>query len=200
LAGENEMLEARLANEYKIVQDKIDKIGAFRFTVRGWTVTLLTGAILGIFSTKLSSPYIPLFLLIPLWVFASIEAKQNRNQQVLEDRAYDIEAELRRLLAMSVETRSSPIESPIIAHSLKEARRPQVGVIRDFISDADQRFYWILSILVLLAFGLSIFTKPITPSSEKENINIMNAPVSLPGAEDQNIGKPNNSQPKQKPR
>jgi hypothetical protein len=31
-------LKKRLTDEYKILQDKIDKIGAFRFTIKGWAV------------------------------------------------------------------------------------------------------------------------------------------------------------------
>ena len=30
-----------LSDEYKILQDKIDKIGAFRFTIKGWSVTVI---------------------------------------------------------------------------------------------------------------------------------------------------------------
>jgi hypothetical protein len=31
----------KLENEYKILQDKIDKIGAFRFTIKGWSITVI---------------------------------------------------------------------------------------------------------------------------------------------------------------
>ncbi|MGB6942140.1 MAG: hypothetical protein WBE37_07090 [Bryobacteraceae bacterium] len=31
----------QLSSEYKILQDKIDKIGAFKFTIRGWSVTIV---------------------------------------------------------------------------------------------------------------------------------------------------------------
>ena len=33
-----------MTDEYKILQDKIDKIGAFRFTIKGWAVTAVIGA------------------------------------------------------------------------------------------------------------------------------------------------------------
>jgi len=34
----------RLTDEYKILQDKIDKIGGFRFTIKGWSVTAVIAA------------------------------------------------------------------------------------------------------------------------------------------------------------
>src|SRR6267154_5661686 len=34
----------KLENEYKILQDKIDKIGAFRFTIKGWSITVILAA------------------------------------------------------------------------------------------------------------------------------------------------------------
>lgn len=37
-------LNRRITDEYKILQDKIDKIGAFRFTIKGWSVTAVIGA------------------------------------------------------------------------------------------------------------------------------------------------------------
>lgn len=36
--------KARLIDEYKILQDKIDKIGGFRFTIKGWSVTAVIAA------------------------------------------------------------------------------------------------------------------------------------------------------------
>lgn len=34
----------RLTDEYKLLQDKIDKIGGFRFTIKGWSVTAVIAA------------------------------------------------------------------------------------------------------------------------------------------------------------
>jgi len=38
--------------EYKMIQDKIDKIGAFRFRLRGWLITLMTAVATAAFSTN----------------------------------------------------------------------------------------------------------------------------------------------------
>jgi hypothetical protein len=40
----DEQFVNRLADEYKILQDKIDKIGAFRFTIKGWSITVIIAA------------------------------------------------------------------------------------------------------------------------------------------------------------
>jgi hypothetical protein len=32
-------------DEYKLIQEKLDRIGDFRFRVRGWAITLVTGLI-----------------------------------------------------------------------------------------------------------------------------------------------------------
>lgn len=34
-------------DEYRLLQDKIDRIGDFHFRVKGWLVTLVTGAVVG---------------------------------------------------------------------------------------------------------------------------------------------------------
>ncbi|MDP8983318.1 MAG: hypothetical protein M3O35_22310 [Acidobacteriota bacterium] len=39
-----EDFKRRLTDEYKILQDKVDKIGAFRFTIKGWSVTAVIAA------------------------------------------------------------------------------------------------------------------------------------------------------------
>ena len=45
MTEDDEKLIDGLVDEYKILQDKIDKIGAFRFTIKGWSITLLLGSL-----------------------------------------------------------------------------------------------------------------------------------------------------------
>ena len=51
---------ARLLDEYKILQDKIDKIGAFRFTIKGWSITVLVAVVFAGSATNVK----------PLWALA----------------------------------------------------------------------------------------------------------------------------------
>lgn len=163
----------RLASEYEIVQDKIDKIGAFRFTIRGWTVTLVTGTILAVASATFISPYAPFFLLILLGIFAAIENEQNRNQQVLEDRAFEIEVEFRRMQRDLTGSHDTLIMTPRIAHSLRDRSLQDVGVIRRFLEDPDRWFYWILVAIVFAAVLFLVYVRPRQLSSDQGvNINI----------------------------
>jgi len=50
----------RLMDEYKILQDKIDKIGAFRFTIKGWSITVIIASIFAGSATKT----------VPRWLWA----------------------------------------------------------------------------------------------------------------------------------
>jgi hypothetical protein len=195
LSDDNEILETRLSSEYSIVQDKIDKIGAFRFTIRGWTVTLITATMLAVASAKLLSPYSLLFLLPPLLMFWSIEKKQNRNQQIFEDRAFDIEAELRRLRPANSDSRTSSIESPKIAHSLKESSA-NTGYISGFIADPDRWFYWMLALFVFLVVGFLVFVGQKDKSREWGDVYILNEPNSHANTTDPNEGKPTTPQTK----
>lgn len=185
----------RLSSEYGIVQDKIDKIGAFRFTIRGWTVTLVTGAILAVASTHLLSPYAPLLLLLLLGVFASIESKQNRNQKIFEDRAFEIEVEIRRLLQDQTKPQSTLIQSPRIAHTLRDRSLQETGPFRRFLADPDRWFYWILVAVVLGSVLMLMNVRPQQqqPSSSSGiNVNISNesgVPTSATGQNSDGQGK-----------
>jgi hypothetical protein len=47
----------QMNSEYGILQDKLDKIGGFRTTIRGWSVTLVIASIIAAGSSKGVSPY-----------------------------------------------------------------------------------------------------------------------------------------------
>ncbi len=66
-----------LRDEYKILQDKIDKIGAFRFTIRGWSVTAVVGGFLAGSGIKsLPMPLISISVTITLLSFVRFEKQQ----------------------------------------------------------------------------------------------------------------------------
>jgi hypothetical protein len=168
-------LADRLSSEYEIVQDKIDKIGAFRFTIRGWTVTLVTGVIVAVANTRFFSPFAPLFLLVLLYIFASIERKQNRNQEILEDRAFEIEVEWRRSNSGYGRGQDAQVMSPWIAHTLRDRSVQGVNVVKRFLGDPDRWFYWALVFCVLLAVAFLVYLGPQDPSGKQElNINVTN--------------------------
>jgi hypothetical protein len=66
-----------LRDEYKILQDKIDKIGAFRFTIRGWSVTAVIGGFLaGSGSKTLPVPLASISVGVALVFFFLFEKEQ----------------------------------------------------------------------------------------------------------------------------
>ena len=80
-----------LMKEYAILQDKIDKIGGFRFMIKGWALTLNTGTLVVSAATSLS-PWraisLTFILLACLWV---LEYRQDKLSVLFQDRALRIE-------------------------------------------------------------------------------------------------------------
>jgi len=81
-------------DEYKLLQDKLDRIGDFRFRVRGWAITLVTGLIAAGLATAIPWPAY-LLAVIPVIGFHLIERTQCAWQRVFSNRADEIEDYLR---------------------------------------------------------------------------------------------------------
>jgi hypothetical protein len=113
-----------------ILQGKIDKIGEFRFTIKGWALTLNTGTVVAAFATSLDAGTAILLvfgLLFALWL---LELRQIRLSNTFQDRALRIEKVIGRRLQAHGLSRSdfvSVMRIPGIAHELRnpfDARRP----------------------------------------------------------------------------
>ncbi len=92
-------LVSRLADEYKILQDKIDKIGAFRFTIKGWSITVIVGSIVaGAATTNAVPRWLSVIVLLGFVIaFFLFERQQTNHRHRFGQRALDIEAVLSRL-------------------------------------------------------------------------------------------------------
>lgn len=91
-----------LTDEYKIIQDKIDKIGAFRFTIKGWSITVLVGALFAAGAANSArSPFWVLPLLLFLGIFFWLEKRQSDISNRLSLRALQIERTVSRFLRRS---------------------------------------------------------------------------------------------------
>ncbi|MBJ6752681.1 hypothetical protein [Geomonas anaerohicana] len=55
-----------LTAEYEILQEKLDKIGEFKFKIRGWSITVLSAALAGLISQDMSPIYWVVTFIIPL--------------------------------------------------------------------------------------------------------------------------------------
>jgi hypothetical protein len=96
--------------EYKLVQDKIDKIGAFRFRLRGWLITLIAAVATAAFSAQLSWIVFVVGLLT-IAAFHVMESQQERWVIALASRASLLEKELQ-----------SEYGAPKTAQALRTAR------------------------------------------------------------------------------
>jgi len=89
----------KLENEYKILQDKIDKIGAFRFTIKGWSITVILAAAFA----SASAVKIPAWLwLVSLFCFLVLfflfELEQTTLRHKFGQRCILIESAITRVL------------------------------------------------------------------------------------------------------
>ena len=127
-----------LMREYQVLQGKIDKIGEFRFTIKGWALTLDTGTALAAFATSLDRRFAILLLLgvvVALWF---LELRQIRLTEIFQNRAFRIEKVIMRRLTshglrrtdvallMKVPGIATEIRTPLENRALSAARkRPQ---------------------------------------------------------------------------
>jgi hypothetical protein len=106
----------RLVDEHKMLQDKIDKIGAFRFTIKGWCVTLIVAAI---FAGKA-------FAVVSHWLWFSAaavllasfflyEKEQTDLRYRFGKRSMDIEGVISRLLRKPAEAEESEAAAAFIS-------------------------------------------------------------------------------------
>lgn len=174
MTDEHNLLIEQLSSEYRILQDKIDKIGAFRFTVRGWSVTVVVASIFTVGSTKLVSPFLLLFLLPFTASFYLMEQEQNHIRGLFLGRVGQIEKEIRRVIRANQSPGKLSHEvglTPRIAHHLSAARRSSemAGPLFRFIErmrDPFHPFYLAqLLIIVIAAVFLARSDKHQPPAS-----------------------------------
>lgn len=89
----------KLEGEYKILQDKIDKIGAFRFTIKGWSITVILAAAFASASTVKIPAWLWLVSLLGFLVlFFLFELEQTTLRHRFGQRCILIESAITRVL------------------------------------------------------------------------------------------------------
>jgi len=117
-------LDSLLLEEYKLIQGKIDNLGEYKFKVRSWCFTILTGGFAAIkFSGVLedysfSPPMLLLFLPV-IGAFHLVELRQHQISKRLGFRAAAIEREWRSI-GLSFERRS--LTPQLANHLIQEGR------------------------------------------------------------------------------
>jgi hypothetical protein len=177
VTDEDKLLIDQLYSEYKILQDKLDKIGGFKFTIRGWSVTLVLASVFAVSSTKLTSPLLLFLLLIFVWLFFLLEQKQNNYSLLFGARLIQIEKILRRIIRNTVKA-DSPLRMigmvPRIAHLVIESQqKPRPTNWLDKLwrwgSDPDNLLYIAQTIAIAIAVisltHVHSHTRPELPAS-----------------------------------
>src|SRR3954465_11922919 len=100
----------KLENEYKILQDKIDKIGAFRFTIKGWSITVILAAVFAGASTLKIPAWLWLISLLAFIVsFFYFELAQTKLRRKFVLRCILIESAITRVLRTAATRPGNPI-------------------------------------------------------------------------------------------
>jgi hypothetical protein len=179
-------LVSRLVDEYKILQDKIDKIGAFRFTIKGWSITVLIASIFAGSTTKTVPRWLwAISLLIFLVVFFSYEKQQTDLRYRFGQRVLSIEEVLSRLLRnLAHASKSESVVSSFLTLRFVPGigrvgpRTERKSVPRNFwrsCKDADAVFYLVQVAVVLLAFVFWPGGAPPHDDTKSGSITINNA-------------------------
>ena len=193
------MADDPLLEEYKILLPKIDKIGDYRFIVRGWSATIVLGLLFGSSAANVP-PYIVLLALPIVGLFYLMEANQNVLQVVLMKRATSLE----RTIQAASATRyvdPNPYADPIgpvpgIATAINRSGKRATGFQRA-ARRSDSAFYWVQVALILIAFGLHFV--PANQKASTGNQYYFNA-VDTPQTPEKPNGKPEDQGSKSKPR
>lgn len=159
-AYDEEDFKKRLTDEYKLLQDKIDKIGAFRFTIKGWSVTAVVAASAAGAATKSLSAVatISCGLLAMLVFFYVLEYEQVRLSRLFGDRAGRVEDVFRRIDRGRGKEWKARFPVPYTAHEIVLAGHTLAA------SDSTERWWnnwrvhrqahiYFYAVLMLLALG-----------------------------------------------
>lgn len=172
---------SRLADEYKILQDKIDKIGAFRFTIKGWSITIIIVSIFAGSATKSVPGWLWATSLIAFLIgFFLFERQQTILSRRFGQRSLDIEAVLSRLLRNAASASGNVAVSssfltlhfvPGIGHHLRgrRSRRRQPRTRWQSFVEADAIFYFAQALVVLA----TLFWRSTTVPQDRANFGIV---------------------------
>ena len=153
--------------EYRIIQSKIDKIAEFKFKVRGWSITLQTAILAGLFSGSIRTCFYPIAFLVPL-IFHFLEQQQEELSKALSRRAVNLEYLIDRLSFDRCESERKKTTrdrdalekvegAPRIGVTLSNTARQKICyIVRNMLPLKTNIFYYFQYIVFVLAFIISI--------------------------------------------
>jgi hypothetical protein len=151
------LLLEQLSREYQILQDKIDKIGGFKFTIRGWSVTIIVASSIGAVTAPLPSPFVLLGLTVFVLLFGLMEHTQTQYRNTFSHRCAEIERLIWRLLRDQGSHSATIV--PRIAHSLADDSRERLrkfkkypkiqGIVKMHRAHDEYSFYGVQAIAIV---------------------------------------------------
>ena len=153
-----------LLEEYRIIQNKIDKIGEFEFKVRGWTITLESALIISLMTGRIPlglSWYLFLLMVIIVLIFQFLEEKQREIKRALVSRVFIIEKAIDRIVINRSESskKKNALDrnvfdklkgSPRIAVTLRNyGRRRSVNAFKRMFTFKTHVFYYAQYLVIL---------------------------------------------------
>ena len=195
--GGTKMPDDPVLEEYKILQSKLDKATDYRFTIRGWSATIILGLLLG--GTAADAPnYILLFPLPVVVLFFLMEEQQNEVQNTLMRRALSLERILQEAGNRTFKD-PNPYADPLgpvpgIATALNRSGRQAKGRKR-WAQRSATLFYSVQAALIMIAFFIA-FSHPAKKKEQSQSVyNFNSAEVSQ--ATERKDGKPENQRSKE---
>lgn len=165
------------SSEYKLLQDKVDKIGAFRFTVKGWSVTLVIVSTFAVGANSNVDPRLLLLLIVFVIALGLVEWKQARLSGLFGKRLLRLEREferLRRILEPQSKRRVKVGAAPGIAYELHDDARRRERTLwwrligRRAIFNPDLWFYLIQILAVIgVVWVLSVMDRSTNGGSQQ---------------------------------
>ncbi len=118
-------------DEFKLAQDKIDRIGEFLFKIRAWAITGNSGLIVGVMSDKLSALGLVVGI-VATFAFWYLERHQRYLRDGYSDRAMVLEAALSKLVAAMDTGISETAVVASVVRSLRDVPGIAASSRRDF--------------------------------------------------------------------
>lgn len=158
--------------EYKVIQSKIDKIGEFKFRIKGWSITLVIGLIASVYANKVSADILLVALFLP-FPFQCLEIEQDQYTIALGNRAMLLEKIMDRLTfvrdesinkknAIDIKALAAVQGSPRTAVTLRNtSRQPFSNFLHTKLPLKSHLFYY-FQYLFIIASELLYYSEKLT--------------------------------------
>jgi len=142
--------------EYIILQDKIDKIGDFRFRVKGWTITIMIAVLFTGFTSSAPS-WVILFAIPMIFLFQTMEGYQDLLSGAYSKRIFVLEKKLFK--NFDAENNNTPAIGRSVSSAFWFVKRNGSIIQRTFVF-MNSGFYPALYILIVILSLVKLFFVP----------------------------------------